>query len=45
MNRREIMETRFGEMLDMISCSSIFEGGAKEVTKKKWTYEEAISLR
>lgn len=37
------METRFGEMLDMVSCFSIWNGTAKE--KKQYTYEEAISLR
>lgn len=45
MNRREVMETLFGEMLDMISCHSIYNGNATEKIKKKWTYEEAISLR
>jgi hypothetical protein len=45
MNRREIMESRFGEMLDMISCFSIWNGQAKEKKHRKFTYEEAIALR
>lgn len=45
MSRREIMETLFGEMLDLISCEAIYNGNAEEKMKKVWTYEEAISLR
>ena len=37
---------RYGEMLDLIACYGIFNGAFKEKKKKKkWTYEEAISLR
>lgn len=46
MSRREIMDSRFGEMLDMISLFSIWNGHAKEKPRKrKFTYEEAIALR
>ena len=45
MQRQEIMATPLGEMLDMISCLAIYEGLAKLKKKRKWTYDEAISLR
>lgn len=45
MTRAETMNTRFGEMLDMISCLAIYNGGAEEKVKKTWTFSEAISLR
>jgi len=46
MDRQETICTRYGEMLDMINCLSIFNGGAEQVEpKKKWTFDEAIALR
>ena len=45
MTKREIMLTRYGEMLDMISCFSIYNGAKPKKEKKKWTYEEAMELR
>lgn len=46
MKRQEIMFTRYGEMLDMISCLSIDEGRALyNPPKKKWRFEEAIMLK
>lgn len=37
---------RFGEMIDMITCLSIYNGSAEPVNKKrKLTYDEAIALR
>ena len=44
MSKREIMVTTLGEMNDMISCLSIYEGGA-ELAKPELTYEEAMNLR
>lgn len=44
MARQEIMNTRIGEMLDMIACLAIFNG-AKPKKKKEWTYDEAVLLR
>ena len=41
------MVTRFGEMLDMISCLQIEKGELVPVQKKPtrtWTYEEAMAL-
>lgn len=43
MTRQEVMDTRVGEMLDLISCLSVYNGGARE--KKRMSYEEAIALR
>ena len=45
MNKQEILVTPYGEMKDMISCMSIYEGNARQKTKKKWTFDEAINLR
>ena len=46
MSRQEIMITPFGEMQDMISCLSIYEGLAEpKKIKKKWNYDDAIALR
>ena len=46
MNEREIMSMRYGSMLDMISCFSIYRGSAQQKTKKKkLTYDEIIRLK
>lgn len=46
MDRREIINTRYGEMLDMIACLSIFNGGAEQKNVgKKLTYDEVMELR
>lgn len=40
------MTTRYGEMMDMISCFAIDENGAKPKPKKrKFTYDEAMALK
>jgi len=46
MGREEILVTRFGEMADMISCLSIYEGNAVPKEEKTYTdFDEAIKLR
>lgn len=46
MSRQEVISTRYGEMLDMISCLSIYNGGAQPKKRaKKWDYDDAINLR
>lgn len=45
MNRQEVMLTKVGEMLDMISCLSVYNGSAEIKENNKLTYDEAISLR
>ena len=45
MNRKEVLYTRFGEMLDLISCYQIEKGERMPAKKKhKWTFDEAIAL-
>lgn len=46
MDRQETLCTRFGEMLDLINCLSIYNGGAEQkAEKKKYTFDEAMALR
>jgi len=47
MARNEILITRYGEMMDMISCLSIYDGTAvpKKQTKRFTSFDEAINLR
>lgn len=44
MSKQEIMVTTFGELNDMISCLSIYEGGA-DPEPPKLTYEQVMNLR
>lgn len=44
MTEQEVLNTRYGQMLDMINCFSIYKGTAY-YKKKKYTFDEAISLR
>lgn len=44
MNRQEIMHTRYGEMLDMISCLAVYSGAATE-KKKKMRMEDILQMR
>lgn len=41
------MRTRYGEMIDLISCLAVFNGSAEEKhhRKKKMTYDEVMRLR
>ena len=46
MEKREILCTPYGEMVDMISCMAIYNGTARQKKKKKkWKFEDAIALR
>ena len=46
MDEQEIMSMRYGSMLDMISCLSIYRGSAQQkAKKKKLTYDEIIRLK
>jgi len=47
MDRREIIITRYGEMVDMLSCLAIYEGTAvpKKKAKRFTRFEDAIKLR
>ena len=44
MSAQEVMDTTYGEMLDMISCLSIYNGGAEE-KPPKLTWSEAMRLK
>lgn len=46
MSKQEILYTPIGEMLDMLACFSITEGGAKQkVPKRKLTMQEFMNLK
>lgn len=46
MQRAEIINTRYGEMLDMISALSIYDGRASAAEKKKTlSFDEIMKLR
>lgn len=46
MSKREILCTKYGEMVDMLTCMAIENGAAKEKrNKKRWNFDEAIALR
>lgn len=48
MSRQETLSTRYGEMLDMISCLAIYNGGADEKQDHQrhiTDYMEAIKVR
>lgn len=44
MNRQETMSTGFGEMMDMISCLSIYNGGAEQKRESLKDYDEIMNL-
>lgn len=42
MTKREILLTRVGELLDMMSCARIMNGRAKQ--KKKYSLQDIINM-
>lgn len=44
MSKEEILCTPIGEMMDMLSCLAIYEGGAKEKVSKKMRMEDFLRL-
>lgn len=44
MGRQEILSTRWGEMMDMIACLSIYNGAEPE-EKKQYSFEDVMKLR
>lgn len=42
MSKAEILVTPYGEMMDMLTCLSIFNGTAKP--RKKWTFDDILML-
>ncbi|WP_278658761.1 hypothetical protein [Ruthenibacterium lactatiformans] len=45
MERREILLTRYGEMLDMIACLAIQNGAPPKKEKRKMSFQQAIEMR
>ena len=43
MTRQETLATRYGEMMDLISCLAVYNGTAKEKTHR--SFDEALELR
>lgn len=39
------MCTRYGEMLDMITCLAIYHGAKPQRKAKHWTFDEAMKVR
>lgn len=44
MTRREIMATRYGDMLDLISCLAIYNGAEPGETRRKLTFDETLEV-
>lgn len=45
MSREETMNTRIGEMFDLLSCMGVENGALEVVNKKRWDIFEALALR
>lgn len=45
MQRQEILTTRYGEMLDLISCLSVYNGQAEEKIKVKLGIDDIIKMQ
>lgn len=45
MQRQEIMDTTYGEMMDMIACLSIYEGTAAPKKERVTDFDAAIRMR
>lgn len=43
MTRQEVFDVPYGEMVDLINCLAIYNGGAEE--KRKLTFDEILNLR
>ena len=44
MSRQETMLTRYGELIDMISCLAVYNGGAEVDDKKNMTLDDILAL-
>lgn len=45
MSREETMNTRVGEMMDLLACRSISKGAEPKQKKKEMTFDEVLALR
>jgi len=44
MGRQEILTTRYGEMLDLISCLAIYNGAEPGETRRKLSFDETLEV-
>lgn len=44
MGRQEILATRYGEMLDLIACLSIYNGAEPGETRQKLRFDETLEV-
>lgn len=44
MGRQEIFATRYGEMLDLISCLAIYNGAEPGETRRKLSFDETLEV-
>ncbi|MBQ6398439.1 MAG: hypothetical protein IJI06_09890 [Oscillospiraceae bacterium] len=44
MGRQEILATRYGEMLDLIACLSIYNGAEPGETRRKLSFDETLEV-
>jgi len=45
MNRQEVLNSPYGEFMDLISCLSVYNGNAEVVEKKKAkTFDDVMSM-
>lgn len=46
MQKTEILDLKYGEMMDMINCMTIYNGGTKQkAMRRRLSYDDAINLR
>ena len=45
MSRREVMATRWGEMLDLVACMAIWNGAKPKRKKKILSFEDIFLMR
>lgn len=44
MGRQEILATRYGEMLDLIACLSIYNGAEPGEIRRKLSFDETLEV-
>lgn len=44
MTKEEVFHTRYGEMIDLLNCLSIYNGSAEPKTKRQMDYDEVMAM-
>lgn len=44
MNRQEIMNTNYGEFLDLLACDAVMNGFEKQKKKRRVSIEEMLDI-